>query len=172
MPVRVWTWGWSSGSAVSSPHSCCVPLPHLLAQLAPGHPAQRFLATSTRCLWKTNHLKVGCLWAKPAPACCLLLRGNGGKVAVAERVRHSPAPRGTHTEHPTSWGWHLRSSRGCSAAGHSTGSAGSSGVGELLATPDLGTEVKAELFEPGSSLAGFWHSLQASTIRRRQCLVP
>lgn len=93
-------WGWSSRSAVSSPHSCCVPPPHLLAQLALGHPAQRFLATSTRCLWKTNHLKVGCLWAKPAPACCLLLRGNWGKVAGAECVRHSPAPQGTHTEHP------------------------------------------------------------------------
>lgn len=57
-----------------------------------------------------------------------------------------------------SWGWHLCSS----TAGHC--SAGSSAAGQL---PKNKAEVG--LCEPGSSLAGFWHSLQVSTIQRRQC---
>lgn len=167
MPVRGCAGGGLQGQLYPAHVPSASPLHHLLAQLALGHPAQRFLAVSTRCLWKTNHLKVGCLWAEPAPACCLLLSGNGGKAAGAGCVRCSPAPQGTHCASPVLY---LGSSRGCSK--QDIPQALLRAVELILTLLGVETEVRVELFEPGSSLAGFWHSLQVSTIQRRQCLLP
>lgn len=76
MPARIFVGDGLKGQL----HAACIPAGSLYLIFSPSWPwATQPRGSSPRytlCLLKANHLKAGCLWTKPVPACCIFLRGN------------------------------------------------------------------------------------------------